>query len=91
MDDDCCCDMRENIRDFVKTWAICNYQFHYRCRFCEPSPESNILFKILISSAKISQNLCERYVYLVLLTPEKQFLKYIQNDLTTFPLARPFQ
>ena len=34
-----------------------------------------------------SQNLCERYVYLVLLTPEKQFVRYIQNDLITFPMA----
>ena len=76
LDDDVFCDMRKIIRDFVQTWAICNYQFHYWCRFCGPSPEANILFQDPFSSAMNSQNLCKRYDYLLLLTLvlEKQFV-----------------
>ena len=44
-------------------------------------------FQDPLSSAMNSQNLCERFVYLVFLTPEKQFVEYIQNDLTNFPIA----
>ena len=85
--DDVFCNRRKTIKDFVKTWAICKYQFHYWCRFCEPTPESNILFQDPLPSAMNSRNLCERYVYLVLLTPEKQFVKYIHNDLTIFHMT----
>ena len=48
--------------------------------FVDPLLSPTFFLKILV-------NLCEIYVYLVLLTPEKQFVRYIQNDLITFPMA----
>ena len=77
------------IRDFVQSWAICNYQFQYWCRFCGPSPESNILFQ-----DTFYDTLCNEFSKSIRkiclschLTPDKQFVKYIQNDLATFPMT----